>query len=92
MKWSQINDIVNTDGCYVGGHSHLHNRLPTTSIISTLIRDTRDMRNTFKAQLGYCPDKFCFPYNEHSGAYKEILTHYGFNEFYSDDRIDVYEF
>lgn len=90
MKWSQISKIANTDNCYIGGHSHTHNRLSMTSI-RMLIRDTKDMCNEFTDQLGYCPDRFCFPYNEHSLIYEKLLSKRGFKQFYGSDRVDIYD-
>lgn len=89
MKWSQIREIHNTEDCYIGGHSHRHLRL--VDDFSTLNEDTKIMKDTFKQNMDYYPNKFCYPYNEKSPMYQRILYVHGFNEQYGDDRVDVYD-
>ena len=90
MTWSQIREIASTDNCCIGGHSHAHQRLSMT-VLRTLIKDIKSMCREFNDQLGYCPTKFCFPYNESSPVYEKLLSKYGFRDFYSDERVDVYD-
>ena len=90
MTWSQIKEIDSVDNCYIGGHSHAHNRLSMTPL-RTLIKDIKNLCNEFNDQLGYCPTKFCFPYNEYSPVYERLLSRYGFEDFYCDERVDVYD-
>ena len=47
------------------------------------------MYNRFKAKLGYSPNKFAFPYNERVPLYDKILTQYGFEHLYGDERVAI---
>ena len=87
MNWSQIEEIYNTPNCTVGGHSHSHQRISNEPKL--IMNDTRRMMRTFKDKLKYKPDTFCFPYNMDTGIYRGILTAYGFNKFYSSERIAI---
>ena len=86
MKWSQIQTIAATHQCEIGGHSHNHEQNPGFNIIT----DTKLMKQTFNKH-GLHPNTFCFPYNDESYIYKQILQKHGFTEFYGKDRIDIYD-
>jgi peptidoglycan/xylan/chitin deacetylase (PgdA/CDA1 family) len=86
MKWSQIQNIAATSQCEIGGHSHNHKRDPGFSVIA----DTRLMKHTFDKH-NLKPRAFCFPYNDESYIYKLILNNHGFSEFFSKDRVDIYD-
>jgi peptidoglycan/xylan/chitin deacetylase (PgdA/CDA1 family) len=90
MKWSQIKHIDSLPNFTVGCHSHSH-IYNVVSDFSAMIRDTREMSNIFKKQLGSLPQHFCFPYNIESPMYRSILYSYGFRYFYGAERIDIDE-
>ena len=86
MKWSQIQTISTACQCEIGGHSHNHERDPGFNIIA----DTKLMKQTFnKHNLN--PSTFCFPYNDESYIYKQILEKHGFTEFFGKSRTDIYD-
>ena len=94
MTIEQIKELLHSDQCTIGAHSHSHKRL---SLFSTLVEkvnhieeDTETMLEWFQKNLNYTPTKFCFPYNEDmDGLYKALLKKYGFTEFHGHERIPV---
>lgn len=85
MKWSQIEQIANTPGCYIGGHSHYHHR---GAKMCDLIHDTKKMcEELLNHQIE--TNKFCFPYNKEHSFYKALLINHGFTDFYSAERHDI---
>jgi hypothetical protein len=90
MKWSQIKEINNLSNCFVGCHSHFHNK-KTADCVECMIPDNRYMLQDFKQKLGYIPDIFCFPYNYETPLYKEILNKKGFKNFYGKERINIFD-
>lgn len=94
MTVDQIQQIMNTPGCYIGGHGHAHVRMDLINRkvdqIQTIIADTTEMLDTFDRVFGLTPTKFCFPYNNDVGElYPTMLRRYGFTEFYGRERIPV---
>lgn len=88
MKWSQINEINETENCFIGCHSHFHMR-KTADCVECIILDNKKMFSEFNSNLGYIPDSFCFPYNHETSLYKEILFKKGFTKFFGNNRIDI---
>lgn len=86
MNWKQIKEIDQLSRCEIGGHSHLHARVN----IKTIIPDTKLMKHSFKAH-GLDPKSFCFPYNQENEIYKQILIRDGYENFYGEERIDIYD-
>lgn len=55
--------------------------------------DTESCLAWFEKNLGFQPDKYCFPFNEYSPVLVEILKSYGFRQFYngkSGDNQQIY--
>lgn len=91
MKWSQVKEIYQTPGCYIGGHSHNHNvykNFTIQKLHQELIADTEAMMDEFK-QREISITKFCYPYNEQYILYESILKKYGVLEFYGKDRLAI---
>jgi len=91
MKWSQIEEIIRTPDCFIGGHSHSHNKINTrslTELYQLLSTDTESMMAQFEKK-NISVNRFCFPYNEQHLLYKEILIKKGFTEFYGSERMAV---
>ena len=88
MKWTQIKELDTLGDCFIGCHSHFHNK-KTAECVQCIITDNRYMLQDFKEKLGYLPDIFCFPYNYITPVYKEILNKKGFKNFYGKGRIDI---
>ena len=94
MKWSQIKELSLVDGCSIGGHSHLHNRLRHMKIrpmYDILLQDTTEMMAEFhKHDVDIF--SFCFPYNEEYMFYRSILGEVGITNFFGGDRLDIETF
>lgn len=91
MKWSQIKEIAQTEGCEIGGHSHLHQRHETKGlrkVYEDIKNDTDAMFETFKKR-GIEINCFCFPYNKKYFLYEEQLKKRSITRFYGDERIRV---
>jgi hypothetical protein len=94
MTPEQVQDIATRDKCYVGGHGHEHLQLREYDRLATrapaMMLDTKDMIYHFDLLLGYCPTKFCFPYNDDmDGLYAAWLRRRGITELYGRERIPV---
>jgi peptidoglycan/xylan/chitin deacetylase (PgdA/CDA1 family) len=46
-------------------------------------RDTELCLNWFERHLGRAPEAYCFPFNEYSSRLIDVLTSFGFREFYA---------
>jgi hypothetical protein len=91
MKWSQAKEIYNTPKCFIGGHSHNHNRYQNNDIknlFAELNADTEKMFEEFRKQ-DIVIFKFCYPYNEQYVLYESILKKYSISEFYGKERIAI---
>ena len=88
MKWSQINEINQTENCFIGCHSHFHMR-KTAGCVECIILDNHNMIKEFNKNLKNLPDSFCFPYNYETPLYKEILIKKGFTNFFGKERINI---
>lgn len=86
MNWKQIKEIDQMNLCEIGGHSHLHARVN----IKNILQDTRLMKRSFK-ERGLNPKSFCFPYNQENEIYKQILIRDGYERFYGEGRVDIYD-
>jgi hypothetical protein len=51
--------------------------------------DTEMCLEWFRRHLGISPRKYCFPFNDESETLTEILTGYGFTEFYGRERVPL---
>ena len=93
MTWEQIKELNNQTNCFIGGHSHNHNKYTNYNIRDLyfeLKQDTELMIETFfKNEINI--NKFCFPYNKEYPLYKHILKDYGIEQFYSNERINIEE-
>ena len=92
MKWSQILELQDTDGCFIGGHSHHHPRLEEMSFkdkVITVKADTGLMIESFKSNLGFMPCMFAFPYNNRDALYERYLLKNWIFDFYDSRRIDI---
>ena len=94
MTWDQIREINNHTNCFIGGHGHKHSDIRDIKGLKSLIDfinyDTSMMLSTFKSELNYRPDTFCFPYNYEGLFYRLLLKkNYGFKHFLGNDRIDI---
>lgn len=94
MKWSQVKEIVSSDNCFIGGHSHFHKDLrgeiKIKELHEHLKNDTKLMFNSFKEHDVIITD-FCFPYNYEAPLYKEILKQSGIKNFYGMERVAIEE-
>ena len=91
MKWSQIQEIANSEHCHIGGHSHFHKRpdgVSLESLYQYLKNDTELMLNEF-AKQGIKIDSFCYPYNKQYILYEEILKKSGLKLIFGDQRIAI---
>jgi hypothetical protein len=91
MKWSQIKEIYNTEGCHIGGHGHTHKRLrgePLVWAYQTVKDECENMLNTFK-EHNISIDSFGFPYNEDIFGYRPTLKVEGVKDFFGNERIRV---
>lgn len=90
MTWEQIKHIQKINNCEIGGHSHNHNSRwrHNKHTIKEIIEDTRQMISAFNNH-DMQPISFCFPYNNESGVYEQILRTRGFTNFYGKNRIDI---
>lgn len=91
MKWSQIYEIYNTPNCFIGGHSHTHKRtkiLPIKEQIFTTKIETEQMMENFNKN-GIIIQSFCYPYNEESIGYKNVLKEFNVTDFFGKNRIPI---
>jgi len=91
MKWSQIKEIYETDGCHIGGHGHTHTRFkqePFIKAYKIIKRECSQMMDEFDNQ-GIEIDSFCFPYNEDIFGYRPSLRQRGVELFFGDERVDA---
>lgn len=62
-------------------------------MMSVMTADTQKTVEWFDQNLGFVPQKFCYPYNDTvHGVYTQILQQHGFQEFYGAERIDIERF
>ena len=91
MKWSQIQEIYQTEGCLIGGHSHNHLRydgLPIRDLYKNLMKDTDLMMLEFNKR-NMSIESFCYPYNKEYFLYEEILRSHNFKYFFGKDRMAI---
>lgn len=86
MNWNQIVEIDQHPRCEVGGHSHMH----ADVCMKNILPDTKFMNRTFKKH-GIRPRSFCFPYNQENEVYRQLLIRNGYERFYGQDRVDIYD-
>lgn len=94
MKWSQIKEIYQTPGCFIGGHSHQHHRHDEKSIeklYQQLISDTENMLEEFSKQ-DMRVESFCYPYNKQYLLYEALLKKKNFKIFFGNERIAIESF
>lgn len=94
MTLEQIKEIQKLPKTCIGAHSHSHINLNTFKKLSEkivhIVKDTEQMIQWFKFNLGFTPTKFCYPYNNDcNGVYTSILRKFKFTEFYGQERIPV---
>lgn len=94
MTLEQIKYLSTEENVFIGGHSHNHLNIDSFQTLNQKINhikeDTEIMMKWFNTILEYKPTKFCFPFNNDAGGfYKFLLYPYGFNEFFSHERIPV---
>lgn len=94
MKWNQIEEIFNTENCYIAAHGHLHMKISHLKSLNERVafikEDTEKMLSLFKEKLDFRPDMFCFPFNLKNPFYKGLLeTNYGFKTFLGDERLPL---
>jgi hypothetical protein len=94
MTIDQLKEIVSSEGCWLGGHSHSHTRLSTFNSLSEQVayikRDTEEMLAWFEKNLNLKIEKFCFPYNEDlDKLYAAVLKRYDIRETYGRERIPI---
>lgn len=91
MKWSQIKTIYNTENCFIGGHSHSHKEMDTSSIRNLhqgLVEDTEKMLKEFEKQ-NIKVKSFCYPYNKQYNLYETLLKNYGIETLFGKERIAI---
>ena len=94
MNLSQILEIQETNGCYIGGHSHSHSDISAMGGLSEIYQyisdDTTSMvawAEKYGVEFG---GRFCFPYNnDWNKFYSGVVKKYGFGELYGQGRVDV---
>lgn len=96
MTWSQIKHLSSLTDCYIGAHSNSHTRLSKFHSLSDkanyIKSDTIKMIDIFNDNLGFCPEDFCFPYNENLDTmYNGLLRKFNFHNFYGSERINIDE-
>jgi len=92
MTWDQIKHIHEMTDCEIGGHSHNHNPRwrHHQHTIKEIVEDTKQMMSVFDHH-GIHPVSFCFPYNNESKMYEQVLRTKGFTNFYGESRIDIHD-
>jgi peptidoglycan/xylan/chitin deacetylase (PgdA/CDA1 family) len=91
MKWSQIHEIYNTPGCYIGGHGHTHIRvkdMPLPMQLELVANECIEMMNIFQSQEIKI-DSFCFPYNDEVIGYAHYLKKFGIDKIFGKERIAI---
>ena len=76
MSWDQIRELKN-QGVTIGAHTLSHNHMPTTS----LNRNTLELNNSsskMKAEIGYVPEMFAYPFGEASLENIKLVRRKGF--------------
>lgn len=96
MTWSQVNEILNSKNCFISGHSSSHIDISKLKSLNEKVlfikEDTEKMLISFKYNLNFTPDIFCFPYNYNYTIYKAILRfNYNFKYFLGPERINILE-
>ena len=97
LTLDQVKYLSGQEDVTIGAHSFGHFMSPprlvdlsTQDKMSCLTRDTEHMIRWFESNLGYVPRAFCFPFNnDWNGLYQQILTSYGFTQFYGIERTDI---
>lgn len=94
MTVQQVQQIMNTPNCRIGGHGHKHIRLREVPRAIDRIKhikdDTEQMLAAFRRLFNVVPTTFCYPYNEDLiGLYTGMLRQYGFTEFFGRERIAI---
>lgn len=93
MTLEQIREMSQDANVIIGGHSHTHTRISEYRLLQKLQHikdDTEQMLTWFDQNLGQRPTSFCFPYNDnYGGLYNAILKQYGFQNFYSGERLSI---
>lgn len=103
-NYMTLNEIKEMEklGFELGCHSHYHNKLYNNkeladfksklcykNNISFLIEDCKKMKEWFISNIGYIPNKYCFPYNDETHFLKRYLVDQGFSEFYGNNRFNI---
>lgn len=91
MKWSQIHEINQTEGCEIGGHGYKHIRFSNEKLKIIHIKlkeDIEFMQNEFSIHH-LKPISFCFPYNEEYIFQRRLLQDEGYERFFGEERIAI---
>ena len=94
MTVEQIRELDRDPMVFIGGHGHDHLRLSEMDTMADKIRyindDLHKMRMWFKENLGYYPDRFCYPHNDDlRGVYRAIVLSTGIHQTYGSERIPI---
>ncbi|WP_245829628.1 polysaccharide deacetylase family protein [Thalassospira alkalitolerans] len=76
MTWDMLRDLVK-DGVTIGGHTQHHSHLPSLSIEDAKA-ELAHSAERFKAELGFVPDIFAYPYGEASDDVIKLVREAGY--------------
>jgi peptidoglycan/xylan/chitin deacetylase (PgdA/CDA1 family) len=90
----KIKEMMEDPQVTIGAHSYNHTNLNSLPKLFDQIfhiqKDTELMIEWFTINLKFCPNVFCFPYNNDlRGMYTALIKKYGFTELYGHERIPV---
>jgi peptidoglycan/xylan/chitin deacetylase (PgdA/CDA1 family) len=90
----EIKEMMADPQVTIGAHSYNHTNLNSLPKLFDQVfhiqKDTELMIDWFATNLNFCPNVFCFPYNNDlRGMYTVLIKKYGFTELYGHERIPV---
>ena len=78
VTWDQLREMAESDLVTIGNHSHTHPSLPELTSAEVAEQITRSQAR-FRAELGFEPDQFAYPYGEYSQEVQEVIAALGFD-------------
>ena len=76
MTWDQIRELV-ADGVTIGAHSRSHPHMPSLSA-ERIGAEIADSNARFRAELGFVPKLFAYPYGEYSLEIERLVRAAGY--------------
>lgn len=92
LTWDMVREMRDSGICGFGAHTYTHPDMSNLSKID-LNHEISDANNLFKAQLGYSPTDFCYPFGYYSSESNEFLTtSTDYKRIYQSDQIFSYDY